>query len=97
MAQLAFLDEDRLFDGECIRFKGRDGEDEVVCGVTLYALQHCDPDLPKHGLVSAESFLAAYDRLMTAIHHAAREKHARGLLESEGPIRILVHRQDLAP
>ena len=97
MTQLAFLDEDRLFDGECIRFKGRDGETEVMCGVTIYALQHCDPALPKHGLVSAESLLAAFDRLMTAIHHAAREKHARGLHEPVGPVKIMVHRQDLAP
>ncbi len=97
MGQLAFPDDDRRFDGECIRFLGRDGTTEIQCGVTLYALQHCDPDLPKHGLVSAESFLAAYDKLMTAIHHAAREKHARGLHESEGPVKIMVHRQDLAP
>ncbi len=97
MGQLAFLDEDKLFDGECIRFTGRDGADDVVCGVTLYALQHCDEQLPKHGLVSAESFLAAYDRLMTRIHHAARQKHDMGLHEPQGPIRIMIHRQDLAP
>jgi hypothetical protein len=97
MGELAFLDEDRHFDGECIRFKGRDGEEEVVCGVTLYALQHCDPGLQKHGLVSSEAFLAAFDRLLTEIHHAARRKHARGHRESEGPVTIMVHRQDLAP
>ena len=97
MGQLAFLDDDRLFDGECIRFTGRDGGEAVMCGVTLYALQHCDPDLPRHGLVGAESFLASFDKLLTAIHHAARDKYSRGLHEAEGPIRILVHRQDLAP
>ena len=97
MAQLAFLDDDRHFDGECIRFRGRCGDEEVVCGVTLYALQHCDPELPKHGLVSSDAFLAAFDKLLTRIHHAAREKHARGQSESEGPVHIMVHRQDLAP
>lgn len=97
MGELAFLDDDRHFDGECIRFKGRDGADEVVCGVTLYALQHCDPDLPTHGLISSDSFMAAFDRLLTRIHHAARQKHARGHRESEGPVHIMVHRQDLAP
>lgn len=97
MAQLAFLDDNRLFDGECIRFTGTDGDEEVLCGVTLYALQHCDPDLPRHGLVSSEAFLAAFDKLLTRIHQAAREKHARGHRESGGPVQIMVHRQDLAP
>jgi hypothetical protein len=97
MGELAFLDDDRHFDGECIRFKGSDGEGVVVCGVTLYALQYCDPALPKHGLVSSDAFLAAFDRLLTDIHHAARRKHARGHRESEGPVHIMVHRQDLAP
>jgi hypothetical protein len=97
MGELAFLDEGRHFDGECIRFRGRDGEEEILCGVTLYALQHCDPDLPKHGLVSSEAFLDAFDRLLMRIHHAARAKHARGLREPEGPVHIMVHRQDLSP
>lgn len=97
MGQLAFPDDDRLFDGECIRFRGRDGDEEVVCGVTIYALQHCDPHLPKHGLISAESLLAAFDRLTPAIHHAARQKYDRGLHEPAGPVRIMVHRQDLSP
>ena len=97
MGQLAFLDEDKLFDGQCIRFKGIDAGEEVLCGVTIFALQHCDPDLPKHGLVSAEAFLAAFDKLLTQIHHAARNKHAKGLHESDGPVKIMVHRQDLAP
>ncbi len=97
MRQLQFLDEGRHFDGECIRFKGHDGQEEVLCGVTLFALQHCDPDLPTHGLISSDAFLAAFDRLLTQIHHAAREKHARGLLETAGPVRIMVHRQDIAP
>ena len=97
MSQLAFPDDDRLFDGECIRFSGREGNEEIVCGVTLYALQHCDPALPKHGLIASEAFMAAFDRLLTAIHQAAREKHARGQFEAEGPVRILVHRQDMSP
>ena len=97
MGQLAFLDDDKLFDGACIRFRGRDGNEEVMCGVTLYALQHMDADLPKHGLVSSDAFLAAFDKLLTSIHHAARQKHSRGLRETQGPIRIMVHRQDLSP
>ena len=97
MGQLAFLDDDRLFDGECIRFRGRDGDEEVMCAVTLYALQHMDPELPKHGLVSSEAFLSAFEKLLTTIHHAARQKHSRGLIEAQGPIRIMVHRQDLSP
>jgi hypothetical protein len=97
MGQLAFPDDDKLFDGECIRFTGLDGNAEVLCGVTTFALQHCDCDLPRHGLVSAEAFLAAFDRLLVRIHQAAREKHAKGLLEPEGPIKIMIHRQDLAP
>jgi Protein of unknown function (DUF1488) len=97
MGQLAFLEEGRHFDGACIRFVGRDGSEEIVCGVTLFALQHCDPHLPKHGLISSEAFMAAFDRLLLDIHQAAREKHMRGLLETEGPVKIMVHRQDLSP
>ena len=97
MGQLAFLDDTRHFDGECIRFKGVDGDQEIVCGVTLYALQHCDPHLAKHGLIGSDHFLDSFDRLMTDIHHAARQKHAAGHFETEGPIKIMVHRQDLAP
>ena len=97
MGQLAFLDEDRLFDRDCIRFTGVDGDEVVLCGVTHYALQHCDPDLPTHGLISSEAFLSSFDKLITAIHHAARQKHMQGLRETEGPVQIMVHRQDLSP
>lgn len=97
MGQLAFLGEDRLFDGQCIRFTGQDGRDEVVCGVTTYALQEADGRLPKHGLIGSDDFLAAYDRLMTDIHQAARLKYERGQFETEGPVKIMVHRQDLSP
>jgi hypothetical protein len=97
MTQLAFLREDRHFDGSCIRFVGHDGSEEIVCGVTLYALQQRDPQLPKHGLISSDAFMAAFDRHLTDIHQAAREKHARGQFENEGPVRIMVHRQDLSP
>jgi hypothetical protein len=51
----------------------------LLCGVTHFALQYCDPELPTHGLVSSDAFLAAFDRLMTAIHHAARTKYSQGL------------------
>ena len=97
MGQLAFLDEERHFDGECIRFRAHDGAEEMMCGVTLFALQHSDTRLPRHGLISSEAFMAAFDRLLTDIHHAARQKYARGELEAEGPVRIMVHRQDLSP
>ena len=97
MGQLAFLDEERHFDRDCIRFRGRDGNEVVLCGVTHFALQHCDPELPTHGLISSDAFLAAFDRLMTAIHHAARTKYSQGLREADGPVQIMVHRQDLSP
>ena len=97
MGQLAFVDDDRLFDGECIRFKGADGGEEVLCGVTCYALQSCDPDLPKHGMIGAESFLAAFDKHMIDIHQAARAKYLRGEFEPDSPVRIMIHRQDLSP
>lgn len=97
MGRLKFDDDFRLFDRDCVRFRGWDGEEEVLCGVTDYALQHCDPHLPKHGLISSDEFLAAFERLLDDIQHAARKKHAAGLFEKEGPIMIMVHRQDLAP
>jgi hypothetical protein len=97
MGQLAFPDDDRHFDGECVRFRGRDGGTEIQCGVTVFALQHCDGDLPTHGLISSEAFLAAFDRLLSLIHQAAREKHAAGHFETNGPVQIMVHRQDIAP
>jgi hypothetical protein len=96
MRQLAFVDEDKLFDGEYIRFWGYDGSERVTCAVTLYALQHCDPNLPRHGLVSSDAFLASFERLQTAIHHVARQKYASDQFESTGPIKVLIHRRDLS-
>jgi Protein of unknown function (DUF1488) len=96
MKQLAFVDDDKLFDGEYIRFWGYDGSEKVTCAVTLYALQYYDMDLPKHGLVSSDAFLASFDKLQTDIHHAARKKYELDLFEPEGPIKVLIHRQDLS-
>jgi hypothetical protein len=96
MKQLAFVDDDKLFDGEYVRFWGYDGSEKVTCAVTLYALQYCDVALPKHGLISSDDFIASFERLQTAIHHAAREKYKLNLIEPGGPIKVLVHRQDLS-
>jgi hypothetical protein len=96
MAELAFIDDFKLFDGECVRFHGHDGKNELLCGVTTAALKRCESRLPSTGLVPAEEFLAAYERWMTSIHLAARAKHAAGKLESEGPLKILVRRDDIA-
>jgi hypothetical protein len=97
MGQLAFLDEDKLFDGQCIRFTGFDGKDEVTCGVTIAALKACDRSLQRYGLIPAEAFLASFDGLLVAIHDAARRKYDRADFESEGDVRIVVHRRDLSP
>jgi hypothetical protein len=97
MGQLAFVDDDRLFDGECIRFRGVDGGRQVACGVTIVALKECDPALQRHGLVPAESFLASYEKLIIPIHDAARRKYSLGAFETGGPVEIMVHRRDLAP
>lgn len=97
MGELAFLDDQPLFDGNCVRFTGRDGGRDVLCGVTTYALIHCDEALPRHGLVPGEAFLAAYAKRMVDIHDAARRKYARKEFEAEGPVRIMVHRKDLDP
>ena len=97
MGQLAFLDEDKLFDGQCIRFTGFDGADKVICGVTVAALKACDPGLQRYGLVPAEAFLGAFEGLLAAIHDAARRKYDRAEFESEGDLRIVVHRRDLSP
>ena len=97
MGQLAFVDEDKLFDGQCIRFTGFDGKDEVICGVTIAALKACDPGLQRHGLVPAEAFLASFEGLLVAIHDAARRKYDRAEFESEGDVRVVVHRRDLSP
>ena len=97
MGQIAFVEEDRLFDGKCVRFRGMDGDREVKCGVTLVALKECDPNLQRYGLVPAEAFLSSYDKLMIQIHDAARAKYSRGEFETEGEVQIMVHRRDLAP
>jgi|SRR6476646_3368423 len=97
MGQLAFSKEDKLFDGQCIRFTGRDGKNEVTCGVTITALKECDSALQRHGLLPAEAFLASFEKLMIAIHDSARRKYERGEFESEGAVRIMVHRRDLSP
>ncbi len=57
MAQLAFLDDDKLFDGECIRFTGSDWPEKVLCGVTTAALISRDESLQRHGLLPAKTFL----------------------------------------
>jgi uncharacterized protein DUF1488 len=95
MAELAFLDEFKLFDGICVRFHGRDGERMVPCGVTAEALKHRDPRLPSNGLIPAEEFIAAYERLAVEIHDAARAKYAADEVEPEGDVRVIVRRRDL--
>lgn len=97
MGHLAFVHDDKLFDGECVRFRGMDGDAEVLCGVTAYALQDCDPALPKHGLIGAEAFLEAFDRLLIDIHQVARAKYQRGEFEPDSPVKIMIHRHDLSP
>jgi Protein of unknown function (DUF1488) len=97
MSTLSFLNDTPLFDGDCVRFIGVDGKENVVCGVTTFALKHCDPSLPHYGLLPAEAFIAAYEKLMVDIHHAARTKYENGKFETEGPVRVIVHREDIAP
>ncbi len=94
MAQLVFSDEDRLFDGQCVRFKGRSGGKDVACGVTVYALKHHCSDLPVDGLLPGELFLEAYDRLASEIHHVARRKFEAGQFETCGPVDVMVHDHD---
>ncbi len=95
MHALAFLDDTRHFDGGCVRFVGHDGLKPVSCGVTAAALKAHDSQLPRHGLVPAELFLEAFDRLQLAIHDAARRKYSVGARESEGDLMILIHRNDI--
>jgi hypothetical protein len=94
MGQLAFTSDDRLFDGKCVRFVGRDGQRDVMCGVTVFALKHRDPDLPLEGLLPAELFLEAYEQMMIEIHDIARHKYLEGRFEPDGPIEIMVHDED---
>lgn len=95
MPELAFLDDFRLFDGNCVRFHGHDGSRVVLCGVTAEALKRCDPHLPSTGLVPAEEFLNAFERLLVKIHNSARAKYAKGQFESEGEVEVLITRRDL--
>jgi hypothetical protein len=97
MVKLAFLDEERRFDGNCVRFMGRAGGRRVCFGVTTFALQYCDRHLPKTGLIPAELFLEAFDRLEAEIQEAARSKFERGEFEDEGEVEVLIHRKDLRP
>ena len=97
MGTLAFLDDRRLFDGDCVRFTGVDSGATIVCGVTTYALKCCDPNLPHYGLLPAEAFISAYEKRITDIHHVARTKYEKGEFEPEGPIQIMVHSKDIAP
>ena len=97
MGTLSFLNDAPLFDGDCVRFIGVDGKENVACGVTASALKYCDSSLPHYGLVPAEAFLAAYEKLMVAIHQVARTKYENRKFETEGPIRVMVHREDIAP
>jgi hypothetical protein len=97
MGTLSFSENRPLFDGDCVRFVGVDDEEQIVCGVTTYALKHCTPGLPHHGLLPAEAFLSAFEKLMEHIHHAARRKYENGGLEAEGAVQVMVHRQDIAP
>jgi hypothetical protein len=79
----------------CVRFQGHDGNRKVLCGVTAEALKRCDPNLPHTGLIPAEEFLKAFERLLSQVHGAARLKHAKGQFERQGDIEVLVKRHDL--
>jgi len=94
---LSFPNDAPLFDGDCVHFTGVDGKENVACGVTTYALKLCDPSLPHYGLVPAEAFLAAYEKLKADIHELAASKYQNGKFETEGPVRVMVHREDIAP
>ena len=97
MGTLSFPNDAPLFDGDCVGFTGVDGKENVACGVTTSALKYCDPSLPHYGLVPAEAFIAAYEKLFVDIHQVARTKYENGKFETEGPIRVMVHREDIAP
>ncbi len=76
---------------------GVDGKENVVCGVTDFALKQWDSSLPHYGLVPAEAFLAAYEKRKADIHQVARTKYESGKFEAEGPVRVMVHGEDIAP
>ncbi len=94
MSRLAFRDDFKHFDGHCVRFHGFDGNDEVLCGVTTFALKHHMEELPEDGLLPADAFMAAYDRLMPAIREVAAEKYATRRFERSGDVRVMVHDHD---
>lgn len=96
MGKLSFSSDAPFFDGDCVRFIGVDGENNVVCGITTYALKHCDPSLPHYGLLPAEAFIAAFDKFLANIHDAARNKYENGKFDPEGSIRVMVHREDIS-
>lgn len=93
MGKLLFSSDAPFFDGDCVRFIGVDGGKNVVCGVTTYALKHCDPSLPHYGLLPAEAFMAAFEKRLADIHDAARTKYENGKYEPAGSIRVMVHRE----
>jgi hypothetical protein len=94
MGTLTFRDRKRHFDGECVRFKGYDGDKEVMCGVTVYALKHHEPGLPLGGLLPADVFIAAYDDLIDTVRACACDKYAAAEFEKDGDVRIVVHDRD---
>ena len=94
MRELVFKDDFRLFDGNCVRFHGFSGDEQVLCGVTTYALKHHCPDLPDHGLLPGELFISAYDTLMVQVHQAARKKYRNKEFELSGGIKVMVHDTD---
>jgi hypothetical protein len=94
MVELAFKDSFKLFDGNCVRFNGFDGDKKILCGVTTYALKHHSPELPEQGLLPGELFLVAYDNFMIQVHQVAREKYKNGEFELSGDIKVLVHDTD---
>ena len=95
MPQLIFTDEKVMYERECILFKARYGSEEVSCGVTTYALQYRDPDLPTEGLVPSERFLESFEKHQLEIHQAVRRKFDRGEFEPQGDVKVMVHRKDL--
>ena len=97
MGTLSFPNDAPHFDGDCVRFTGVDGKKNVVCGVTDLALKQCDPRLPHYGLVPAEAFMAAYEKRKAQIHQVARSKYENGKFEAEGPVRVMVHGEDIVP
>lgn len=96
MGKLLFSSDPPFFDGDCVRFIGVDDDKNIVCGVTTYALKHCDPNLPHYGLLPAEAFMAAFEKYLAAIQDAARIKYENGKFEPAGSIRVMVHREDIS-